>query len=58
VEIAGTEAFYHRLGFLPMTTAVAIWDDLSTAIASGLLARNPDPDLRGSRSPGCALCRV
>ena len=33
----GTEAFYRRLGFLPMNTAMAIWHDPARAIESGLL---------------------
>lgn len=33
----GTEAFYRKLGFLRMTTAMAIWHDPSSAVASGLL---------------------
>ena len=33
----GTEAFYRRLGFLPMNTAMAIWDDPEAAIRSGVL---------------------
>src|SRR5262245_17000988 len=33
----GTEPFYARFGFLPMNTAMAIWNDPSAAIASGLL---------------------
>jgi GNAT superfamily N-acetyltransferase len=35
----GTEAFYGRLGFLRMTTAMAIWRDRDRAIESGLLDR-------------------
>lgn len=38
---AGTEAFYRTLGFLPMITAMAIWDDPPAAIASGVLALEP-----------------
>ena len=37
----GTEAFYRKLGFLPMTTAMAIWDDPPAAITSGVLAPEP-----------------
>jgi len=33
----GTESFYHRLGFLPMNTAMAIWHDPTAAVASGVL---------------------
>jgi hypothetical protein len=33
----GTEGFYRRLGFLPMNTAMAIWDDPEAAIRSGVL---------------------
>lgn len=33
----GTEAFYGRLGFLPMNTAMAIWHDPERAIEYGLL---------------------
>lgn len=33
----GTEAFYLSLGFLPMATAMAIWDDRERAIETGLL---------------------
>ena len=34
----GTEDFYRKLGFLRMTTAMAIWHDRSGALASGLLS--------------------
>jgi predicted N-acetyltransferase YhbS len=34
----GTEDFYRRLGFLHMATAMAIWQDPSRALASGLLS--------------------
>ena len=34
----GREGFYASLGFLPMTTAMAIWADTPGAIANGLLA--------------------
>jgi hypothetical protein len=44
----GTEAFYRKLGFLPMTTAMAIWGDPSTAIASGLLRMTPAVSVRGA----------
>jgi GNAT superfamily N-acetyltransferase len=33
----GTEPFYRQLGFLPMTTAMAIWHDPAAAVAAGLL---------------------
>jgi hypothetical protein len=33
----GTEGFYVKLGFLPMRTALAIWDDRDLAIQKGLL---------------------
>ena len=33
----GAEGFYQRLGFLPMNTAMAIWNDPAGAIASGIL---------------------
>ncbi|HUF94615.1 MAG TPA: GNAT family N-acetyltransferase [Acidimicrobiia bacterium] len=32
----GTEGFYVKLGFLPMKTALAIWDDRDLAIEKGL----------------------
>ena len=37
----GTEEFYARLGFLRMNTAMAIWQDPASAVASGLLAAGP-----------------
>lgn len=37
----GTEGVYAKLGFLPMSTAMAIWRDRDRAIATGLL-REPD----------------
>jgi GNAT superfamily N-acetyltransferase len=40
----GTEAFYGKLGFLRMNTALAIWRDPARAIESGLLtAQQPAP---------------
>jgi hypothetical protein len=33
----GTEDFYLKLGFLPMTTAMAIWADQEKAVENGLL---------------------
>lgn len=33
----GAEPFYRRLGFLPMTTAMAIWHDPAAAVAAGVL---------------------
>jgi GNAT superfamily N-acetyltransferase len=33
----GAEPFYRRLGFLPMNTAMAIWDDPASAVAAGIL---------------------
>jgi GNAT superfamily N-acetyltransferase len=33
----GTEPFYRQAGFLPMETAMAVWRDPATAIASGFL---------------------
>ncbi len=33
----GTEAFYRRLGFLSMNTAMAVWSDPDAAVRSGLL---------------------
>ena len=39
---AGTEAFYRKLGFLHMNTAMAIWRDPTQAIESGLLSAGPD----------------
>jgi len=35
----GTEAFYDRLGFLPMRTAMARFRDPEAALASGLVAQ-------------------
>jgi GNAT superfamily N-acetyltransferase len=35
----GAEGFYAGLGFLPMTTAMAIWRDPAAAIESGILRR-------------------
>ena len=37
----GAEAFYAKLGFLPMRTAMAIWHDPATAIRSGVLSECP-----------------
>jgi GNAT superfamily N-acetyltransferase len=37
----GTERFYVRLGFLPMATAMAIWDDQARAVEAGLLRPAP-----------------
>jgi GNAT superfamily N-acetyltransferase len=37
----GTEPFYLELGFLPMTTAMAIWWDQAGAIAAGVLRPAP-----------------
>jgi hypothetical protein len=34
----GAEPFYHGLGFLRMSTAMAIWHDPARAIESGLLS--------------------
>jgi GNAT superfamily N-acetyltransferase len=34
----GTEAFYARLGFLRMNTAMAVWHDPVGAVASGVLS--------------------
>ena len=34
----GTEAFYARLGFLRMNTAMAVWHDPAGAVASGVLS--------------------
>lgn len=34
----GTEAFYAKLGFLRMNTAMAIWQDPARAVESGLLS--------------------
>jgi len=41
----GAEPFYHRLGFLRMNTAMAIWADKARAIESGVLS----PDLQERR---------
>lgn len=35
----GTESFYAKLGFLPMNTAMAIWQDPAAALGSGILRR-------------------
>jgi GNAT superfamily N-acetyltransferase len=35
----GAEAFYVKLGFYPMNTAMAIWHDPAAAVASGVLRR-------------------
>lgn len=37
----GTEGFYLGLGFLPMATAMGIWDDQAHALAAGLLRPAP-----------------
>lgn len=37
----GTEGFYIGLGFLPMATAMAIWDDQAHAVEVGLLRPAP-----------------
>jgi len=37
----GTEDVYRRLGFLRMTTAMAIWHDPARALASGVLSDQP-----------------
>jgi GNAT superfamily N-acetyltransferase len=39
----GAEPFYEKLGFLRMNTAMAIWADPVSAIASGVLRAPPDP---------------
>ncbi len=39
----GTEGFYQSLGFLRMQTAMAIWHDRDSAVASGLLAAPEAP---------------
>lgn len=36
----GAEAFYKRLGFLRMNTAMGIWSDPQRALEAGLLSRN------------------
>ncbi|MPZ54835.1 MAG: GNAT family N-acetyltransferase [Acidimicrobiia bacterium] len=41
----GTEGFYAQLDFLPMATAMAIWDDQERAISNGLL--RPPGDTTG-----------
>jgi GNAT superfamily N-acetyltransferase len=33
----GTEPFYAAIGFLPMNTAMSVWQDPAAAIASGIL---------------------
>jgi GNAT superfamily N-acetyltransferase len=33
----GKEGFYRKLGFLPMTTAMGMWQDQSAGIAAGVL---------------------
>ncbi len=35
----GAEAFYVKLGFYPMNTAMAIWHDPAAAVESGVLRR-------------------
>jgi GNAT superfamily N-acetyltransferase len=37
----GTESFYATLGFLPMNTAMAIWQDQAHAVEVGLLRAAP-----------------
>ena len=37
----GTEGFYTTLGFLPMNTAMAIWQDQAHAVEAGLLRAAP-----------------
>jgi GNAT superfamily N-acetyltransferase len=37
----GTEGFYVKLGFLRMNTAMAVWHDPASAVASGILSANP-----------------
>lgn len=39
----GTESFYAKLGFLPMNTAMAIWQDPAAALESGLLRQFSQP---------------
>jgi GNAT superfamily N-acetyltransferase len=39
----GTEAFYRRLGFLRMNTAMAIWSDPGPAVEAGLLSPDDTP---------------
>lgn len=41
----GTEGFYAQLDFLPMATAMAIWEDQEQAISNGLL--RPPGDTTG-----------
>jgi hypothetical protein len=58
----GTEAFYGKLGFLRMNTAMAIWHDPARAIESGLLSPGPLPrahpeDTQPSASGETAGCR-
>jgi GNAT superfamily N-acetyltransferase len=45
----GTEPFYDRLGFLPMNTAMAIWQDPARAVEAGLLRPAPGTEARGGR---------
>ena len=47
----GTEAFYGRLGFLRMNTAMAIWSDPARAVESGLLSA-AEPNGPGGVSRG------
>ena len=35
----GTEGFYAKLGFLPMNTAMGLWQDRADAVASGVLGQ-------------------
>jgi GNAT superfamily N-acetyltransferase len=37
----GSEAFYRKLGFLHMNTAMAIWHDPARAVESGVLSEEP-----------------
>jgi GNAT superfamily N-acetyltransferase len=37
----GTEPFYRRAGFLPMTTAMAVWRDPAAGVAAGFLRDDP-----------------
>ncbi|MFC5905933.1 GNAT family N-acetyltransferase [Streptacidiphilus monticola] len=39
----GTEPFYQGLGFLRMTTAMAIWSEPDRALEAGLLSPEHDP---------------
>lgn len=41
-SVPGKEGFYRKLGFLPLLTAMAIFDDQAAAVARGHLARPPD----------------